>query len=84
MTTRQAQADVRVERFRLHASYRPGVVLAPTTLFNPIGPATDSAATWRPFFRGPLTVHAIPDPHDEASVTAARERVFDHLRDLGD
>jgi thioesterase domain-containing protein/acyl carrier protein len=84
MTERQAQADVRVERFRLHASYRPGVVRTPTTLFNPTGLATDSAATWRPFFRGPLTVHAIPDPHDEASVAAAREQIFSHLNDLGD
>ena len=84
LTPRQLQADVRVERFRLHAQYRPGPVHTPTEFFNPVGPASDAAATWRPYFKGPLTVHPIPDPHDEASVDAARRLVLDHLRELGD
>lgn len=79
VSPRLLQADVRVERFRLHATYRPGPVSTPTTFFNPIGPATDSAATWRPYFRGPLTVQAIPDPHDDASVDAARKQIIDFL-----
>ena len=84
LTPRQMQADVRVERFRLHAAYRPGSVSAPTEFFNPVGPATDTAATWRPYFTGPLTVHSIPDPHDEVSVGVARDLILEQLRDLGD
>jgi amino acid adenylation domain-containing protein len=84
LTPRQLQADVRVERFRLYATHRPAPVHAPTEFFNPVGPASDTAATWRPYFKGPLTVHPIPDPHDEASVGAARELFLGHLRDLGD
>ena len=78
------QADARVERYRLHAAYRPAPLRTPTTFFNPIGPATDSAATWRPYFIGPLNVHPIPDPHDDASVHAAREAVLAYLQGLDD
>ena len=45
----------------------------PTVFFNPSATPTDAAATWRPYFHGPLTVHAIPDPHDEASVATVRQ-----------
>ena len=58
-------ADVRVDRFRLHARYRPGVVRVPTVFFNPRESETDAAATWRPHFAGPLTVVETPDPHLE-------------------
>ena len=78
------EADARVERYRLHASYQPGPVKTPTEFFNPAGPASDAAATWRPYFQGPLTIHPIPDPHDEASVDAARDVVLARLDDLGD
>ncbi len=75
-------ADVRVDRFRLHARYRPGVVHTPTLFFNAREPGTDAAATWRPCFGGPLTVHPISDPHlDEASVEAARREILRHLTD---
>jgi amino acid adenylation domain-containing protein len=84
MTPRLLHADVRAERYRLHAQHRPGVVRTPTVLFNPTGTPTDAAATWRPYFLGPLVVHATPDPHDEASVDAARAVVLQHLADLGD
>jgi hypothetical protein len=84
LTEPQMQADARAERFRLHATYRPGPVQAPTEFFNPIGPASDAAATWRPYFTGPLAIHPIPDPHDEASVGSARDAVLEQLRDLGD
>ena len=84
LTPTLMHADARVERYRLHADYRPAPLRTPTTFFNPIGPATDSAATWRPYFIGPLNVHPIPDPHDDASVHAAREAVLAHLQDLDD
>jgi amino acid adenylation domain-containing protein len=84
LTEPQMQADARVERYRLHATYRPGPVQAPTEFFNPIGPASDAAATWRPYFTGPLAIHPIPDPHDETSVGSARDAVLEQLRDLGD
>jgi hypothetical protein len=84
LTPRILQADVRAERFRLHAEYRPGTVHTPTVLFNPSDTATDAAATWRPHFRGPLTVHAIPDPHDDASVETVRAMVLEHLGEMGD
>lgn len=78
-------ADVRLERFRLHARYRPTVIRTPTVLFNAREPETDAAATWRPFFRGPFTVLDTPDPHlDEASIEAAKQLILDHLRDVGD
>ncbi|MDA8019274.1 MAG: amino acid adenylation domain-containing protein [Thermoanaerobaculia bacterium] len=79
-------ADVRVERFRLHKSYRPGPVETPTTIFNAEEnaetPGTDAAATWRPVFRD-LEVVPTPDPHrDEEAVAAAKEVILRHLRDL--
>jgi hypothetical protein len=79
LTPRLLQADVRVERFRLHAHYQPGPVRTPTVFFNPTGTSSDAAATWRPYFLGPLTVHATPDPHDAAHVDAARAVVLQHL-----
>ena len=85
LTERILWADVRVDRFRLHSRWQPGVVRTPTVFFNAREPATDAAATWRPCFAGPLTVHEIPDPHlDDASVEAARREILDHLSDLGD
>jgi hypothetical protein len=84
LTPRILHADVRVERFRLHAQYRPGTVQCPTVIFNAAGTETDAAATWRPCFRGPLTVHETPDPHDGVLVEAAREVILRHLADLGD
>jgi hypothetical protein len=84
LTPRILQADVRAERFRLHAGYRPGAVRTPTVFFNPTGTPTDAAATWRPYFHGPLTVHSSPDPHDEASVGTVREMVLEHLGELRD
>jgi hypothetical protein len=84
LTPRILHADIRVERFRLHAQYRPGVIRTPTVIFNAKEPATDAAATWRPYFRGPFTVYATPDPHDEASVESARQVILHHLRELGD
>ena len=76
-------ADVRLERFRLHAAYQPGVVHTPTVIFNPIEPATNAAATWHPCFGGPLEVVEIPDPHlDEAAVNAAKRVILQHLDDL--
>jgi amino acid adenylation domain-containing protein len=84
LTPRILQADVRAERFRLHADYRPRAVHTPTVFFNPSGTPTDAAATWRPHFHGPLTVHVIPDPHDEASVGTVRQVVLEHLGELRD
>jgi thioesterase domain-containing protein len=85
LTERILHADVRVERFRLHAQYRPGRVHTPTVIFNAKESETDAAATWRPYFRGPFTVHETPDPHlDEASIEASRQVILRHLRDLGD
>ena len=78
-------ADVRVDRFRLHSRYRPGVLHTPTIFFNATEPETDAAATWRPFFRGPLEVVEIPDPHgDPKSVEAARKVILEHLADPGE
>ncbi len=63
----------------------PDVVHTPTVIFNAKEAETDAAATWRPYFKGPFTVHETPDPHlDEASVEAARQVILRHLRDLGD
>ncbi len=55
LTPRILQADVRVERFRLHAQYQPGPVRTPTVFFNPSGTPSDAAATWRPYL--PRSVH---------------------------
>jgi thioesterase domain-containing protein/acyl carrier protein len=82
LTPRILHADVRVERFRLHAQYEPRPLHTPTVFFNPSGTPSDAAATWRPCFLGPFTVHATPDPHDQASVDAARAVVLQHLDDL--
>ncbi len=85
LTPRILHADLRVERFRLHAQYRPGRVRTPTVIFNAKETETDAAATWRPYFKGPFTVHETPDPHlDAASIEAARQVILHHLRDLGD
>jgi amino acid adenylation domain-containing protein len=86
LTPRIQYADVRVDRFRLHARYRPGIVRTPTVLFNASEPATDAAATWRPHFRGPIVIQPIPDPHldDGDSLDAARALLLDRLRDLED
>ncbi len=83
LTSQILHADVRLERFRLHAGYRPGVVYTPTVMFNAREPETDAAATWRPFFKGPFTVHETPDPHlGEASVRAAKTLILQHLQEL--
>jgi len=84
LTPRILQADVRAVRYALHAGYEPRAVRTPTVFFNPIGTSSDAAATWRPYFSGPLVVHATPDPHDDASVDAARAIVLRHLDDVGD
>jgi len=76
-------ADVRAERFRLHARYRPEPVMTPTVIFNPVEPDTDAAATWRPAFVGPLTVHDIPDPHvGHGVVDRAGAIILRHMADL--
>jgi hypothetical protein len=85
LTQRILYADVRVDRFRLHAAYRPGSIHTPTTIFNPIETETDAAATWRPFFNGPLTVHDTPDPHlDDDTVDTARRVILEYLSDMGE
>ncbi|MGB5341473.1 MAG: amino acid adenylation domain-containing protein [Thermoanaerobaculia bacterium] len=85
LTARILYADVRVDRFRLHAAYRPRPVRTPTVVFNALEAATDAAATWRPYFLGPFTVHPTPDPHlGNDSVEEARRVILDHLVDLGD
>ena len=84
LTPRVLHADLRVERFRLHAQWRPGIIHTPTVIFNAREPETDAAATWRPYFQGPFTVHDTPDPHDDASVESARQVILRHLNDLGD
>ena len=85
LTERILYADVRVDRFRLHARYRPAPVCTPTVFFNPREPQTDAAATWRPFFRGPLTVVETPDPHlEDDSLEAARQVILEQLGELGE
>jgi acyl carrier protein len=84
LTPRILHADVRVERFRLHAGYRPEPIQTPTLFFNAAGAKTDAAATWRPCFRGPIEVVETPDPHDEESLHAARQVILHHLRRLED
>jgi acyl carrier protein len=85
LTERILYADVRVDRFRLHAAYRPRAIHTPTVIFNAQEAETDAAETWRPYFKGPLTVHPTPDPHlGEASAEAARQVLLRHLRDLGE
>ena len=85
LTPAQQHADVRVDRFRLHARYRPGVIRTPTDFFNPVEPATDAAATWRRCLAGPFTAHSVPDPHlgpDE--MRAAEARILERLAELGE
>jgi hypothetical protein len=78
-------ADVRVDRFRLHAGYRPGPIRTPTVFFNAVDVETDAAATWRPVFQGPFTLHPTPDPHHgEDAVEAAKKVILDHLGELED
>jgi hypothetical protein len=78
-------ADVRAERFRLHRQYHPRPIQTPTVIFNAAEPETDAAATWRRVFKGPLTVHNIPDPHiGDDAVEKARNHILDHLADVGD
>ena len=85
LTPRILHADVRVERFRLHARYRPGSVTTPTVIFNAREPEADAAATWRPFFDGPFSVVGIPDPHlGEAFINDAKVVILEHLADVGD
>ena len=85
LTPRILHADVRLERFRLHARHRPGRIHTPTVFFNPRQTPTDAAATWRPHFLGPFTVHGTPDPHSgEASAEAAKQVILRHLEDLED
>jgi amino acid adenylation domain-containing protein len=85
LTERILYADVRVDRFRLHAAYRPQPIQTPTVIFNAQEAETDAAETWRPYCKGPLTVHPTPDPHlGEASAEAARQVILRHLRDLGE
>jgi hypothetical protein len=85
LTTRLLYADVRVDRFRLHAAYRPRTIRTPTVIFNATEPETDAAATWRRCFEGPLTVHETPDPHlGESTVDDARVVILRHLTNLGD
>jgi acyl carrier protein len=80
LTERILWADVRVDRFRLHAGYRPDPIRTPTVIFNAVEPATDAAATWRLVFSGPLTVIDTPDPHlDEQSIAAARRVILKYL-----
>jgi hypothetical protein len=80
LTSRILYADVRVERFRLHAGYQPGTVTTPTVIFNASEPETDAAATWRPFLEAPPVVHQIPDPHmGETCADAARDIIGEHL-----
>ena len=86
LSRRILHADVRVERFRLHRNYRPGVVQTPTTIFNAEEnaetPGTDSAATWRPVFRD-LEVVSTPDPHlDDEAVESAKRVILDRLQEL--
>ncbi len=84
LTERILYADVRLERFRLHRSYRPGVVQTPTVFFNPEESEADIAATWKPYFRGPFSVVDTPDPHlGEAAVARAKELILQHLEALG-
>jgi hypothetical protein len=85
LTPRILWADVRVDRFRLHARYRPQPIQTPTVIFNAEDVETDAAATWRPFFQGPLTVHPTPDPHrGDDSIEVARQLILDHLDEAED
>jgi amino acid adenylation domain-containing protein len=85
LSSRILYADVRVDRFRLHAGYRPGPIHTPTMFFNAQETETDAAATWRPVFQGPFTVHQIPDPHlDDGSVDAAKKIILARIGELED
>jgi amino acid adenylation domain-containing protein len=85
LTARILYADVRVDRFRLHAAWRPGRIETPSVIFNATDTGTDAAATWRPHFTGPFEVVPTPDPHlDGDAVAAARRVILDHLSELED
>jgi hypothetical protein len=84
LTEAMQWADVRVDRFRLHAKYNPGATAVPTVIFNGVEPETDAAATWRDRFTGPFDVVPIPDPHgSEAAVERARAVILETLVRLG-
>ena len=83
LTSRILYADVRVDRFRLHANYQPQPIKTPTVVFNAQETDTDAAETWRPYFQGPYTVVPTPDPHlGDTSVEAAQEIILRHLSEL--
>ncbi|MEM6484976.1 MAG: amino acid adenylation domain-containing protein [Pseudomonadota bacterium] len=83
LTEAMQWADVRVNRFRLHAHYVPKTLSVPTVFFNPQEPATDSAATWRRVFSGSLEIVASPDPHlGLSSVTASQALIESRLETL--
>ena len=83
LNARILHADVRVDRFRLHAGWQPEQISTPSVIFNAAEPGTDASATWRPHFAGPFQVIETPDPHlDEPSVEAARRVILEHLSDL--
>jgi hypothetical protein len=85
LTDRILYADVRVDRFRLHAGYRPQPIHTPTVVFNAQEAETDAAATWRPTFQGPYTAIPTPDPHlGDSSVKAAQRVILRHLNQLED
>jgi len=83
LTQRGLFADVRIERFRLHRHYRPGIVYSPTVIFNPEESKTDIAATWHPHFGGPFTVVDTPDPHlGEEAIEEAKRVILTHLDEM--
>ncbi len=83
LTPRMLHADVRAERFRLHARYRPGVIRTPTVFFDPDTPDSSVVEGWRPHFEGPLTVVSIPDPHlGEPRISQAKEAILGALAAL--
>ncbi|WP_078120058.1 non-ribosomal peptide synthetase [Thiosocius teredinicola] len=73
-------ADVRVERFRLQSNYRPRNIHAATVILNAQETSTNAAATLRPYLLGPLEVVDIPDPHIDANVAMATERLLEYLQ----
>lgn len=66
-------ADVRVDRFRLHARYRPAPLAVPTTFLDPEDAGGSAFGTWRDVFTGPVEVVEVPDPHgDDTAVERAK------------
>ncbi len=83
LTPRILHADVRLERFRLHRGYQPRTIRTPTVIFNPKEAEADMAATWKPYFEGPLTVVETPDPHlGDIAIGRAKELILRQLDDL--